>query len=199
MGDGPTKPASYRFGNFELDTRSGELRKNGTRIRLQDQPLQILLLLLEHAGELVTREQIQKKLWASDTFVDFDNAINSAMRKLREALNDDSGDPRFIETFARRGYRFVAAVSTAPVKAPESPNGSVSEPAPVPAAEETKTTQATHRARWLMAGAALALIAAGLGTAWWIRNSGSGTEAELKVTPLTSYPGSQQYPSFSPD
>jgi DNA-binding response OmpR family regulator len=93
MGDGPTKPSSYRFASFELDTRSGELRKNGTRIRLQDQPQQILLLLLEHSGEVVTREQIQHKLWPPDTYVDYDNAINSAMRKLREALGDDSGDP----------------------------------------------------------------------------------------------------------
>jgi DNA-binding winged helix-turn-helix (wHTH) protein len=95
------------FALLVLDKRSGELRMNETRIRLQDQPLQILVLLLEHAGELVTREQIQKRLWASDTFVDFNTAINSAMRKLREALSDNSGDPRFIETMARRGYRFI--------------------------------------------------------------------------------------------
>ena len=107
MRDDGTRPSVYRFGNFDLDTRSGELRKNGTRIRLQDQPLQILLLLLQHAGELVTRAQIQNKLWPPGTYVDRDNAINSAMRKLREALGDDSGDPRFIETFARRGYRFI--------------------------------------------------------------------------------------------
>jgi Tol biopolymer transport system component/DNA-binding winged helix-turn-helix (wHTH) protein len=199
MRDGETQPASYRFGNFELDTRPGELRKNGTRIRLQDQPLQILRLLLENAGELVTREQIQKKFWASDTFVDFDNAINSAMRKLREALSDDSRNPRFIETFARRGYRFIAPVSVVPSKAPVSLYASVPAPPPAPVTEEAKSPGVSLRPRWVIGAAALVLIAAGLGVAWWLRNSEITPVAELKVTPLTSYPGYQDFPSFSPD
>ena len=86
-------PKAYRFGVFELDVGPGELRKHGTRIKLQEQPLQILVLLLEHAGELVTREQIQNRLWPPGTYVDYDNAINSAMRKLREALGDASEIP----------------------------------------------------------------------------------------------------------
>src|SRR5437763_7522227 len=103
---------AYRFGAFELDTRSGDLRKLGIRIKLQEQPREILLLLLDNAGEVVTREQIQKHLWPDTTFVDFDNAINSAVRKLRDALGDTAEDTRFIETVARRGYRFIAPVST---------------------------------------------------------------------------------------
>ena len=94
------RPAAFQFGAFQLDVLNGELRKHGIKIKLQEQPLQILVLLLEHPGEVVTREQIQHKLWPPDTYVDYDNAINSAMRKLRDALGDDS---EFIETMARRG------------------------------------------------------------------------------------------------
>src|SRR5437763_16466281 len=109
---------AYRFGAFELYTRSGDLRKRGIRIKLQDQPREILLLLLDKAGEVVTREQIQKHLWPDSTFVDFDNAINSAVRKLRDALGDTAENPRFIEMLARRGYRFIAPVSSSAENAP---------------------------------------------------------------------------------
>src|SRR5690242_9418635 len=101
-----------RFGVFELDQWSGELRKHGVRIKLQEQPFQILALLLHHPGEMVSREDIRHKLWPENTFVDFDNAISSAVRKLREALGDSAENPRFIETVARHGYRFIASVSS---------------------------------------------------------------------------------------
>src|SRR4051812_18123035 len=101
----------FHFGVFELDLRLRELRKRGIRIKIQEQPLQILALLIDCPGEVVTREQIQKKLWDGDTFVDFDNAINSAIRKMRDALGDTSENPRFVETVARRGYRFIAPVT----------------------------------------------------------------------------------------
>jgi len=102
-----------RFGVFELDLRAGELRKHGLRIRLQEQPFQVLALLLESPGEVVTREELQKKLWPADTFVDFDHGLNKAINKLREALGDSAESPRFVETVARRGYRFLAEVKTA--------------------------------------------------------------------------------------
>jgi TolB-like protein/DNA-binding winged helix-turn-helix (wHTH) protein/Tfp pilus assembly protein PilF len=101
---------SVRFGVYEFDLRSGELRKHGIRIKLQEQPCQILSILLEHRGEMVTREELQRRLWPSDTFVDFDHSLNTAVMRLREALNDSSENPRFIETLPRRGYRFVAPV-----------------------------------------------------------------------------------------
>ena len=101
-----------RFGSFELDLEQGKLSKSGIRIRLQDQPLQILTLLLEHPGQLVTREEIRQKLWSRDTFVEFDDALNTAVRKLRAALNDSADNPRFLETVPRRGYRFIAPVSS---------------------------------------------------------------------------------------
>jgi DNA-binding winged helix-turn-helix (wHTH) protein len=104
-------PRRFRFGSFELDVRSGELRKQGRRIRLQDQPLQVLTMLLEHSGEVVTREELQKRLWPADTFVDFDHGLNKAINKIREALADSAGSPRFVETVPRRGYRFLADVT----------------------------------------------------------------------------------------
>jgi TolB-like protein/DNA-binding winged helix-turn-helix (wHTH) protein/Tfp pilus assembly protein PilF len=108
-----------RFGVFELDLRAGELRKNGSRIRLQEQPFQVLAMLLEHAGEVVSREELQKKLWPADTFVDFDHGLNKVINKIREALGDSAGSPRFVETVARRGYRFLVEVrvsDAAPVR-----------------------------------------------------------------------------------
>ena len=102
-----------RFGVFELDLRAGELRKHGLRVRLQEQPFQVLAMLVGHPGEVVTREELQKKLWPADTFVDFDHGLNKAISKIREALGDSAESPRFVETVARRGYRFLADVKTA--------------------------------------------------------------------------------------
>src|SRR5882724_11433090 len=99
------------FGLFELDLQARELRKSGIRIKLQDQPFQILASLLERPGEIVSREELQKRLWPADTFVDFNLSLNSAVKKLRQALNDDSDNPRFIETLYRRGYRFIGPVN----------------------------------------------------------------------------------------
>ena len=99
-----------RFGVFAVDLAAGELRKNGVRIRLQEQPFQMLAYLLEHPGEVVTREELSQKLWPADTFVDFDHSLNTAVNKLREALGDSASSPRFVETLARRGYRFLAPV-----------------------------------------------------------------------------------------
>ena len=99
-----------RFGVFELDLAAGELRKHGTKLRLQEQPFQVLALLLERAGDVVTREELRQKLWPADTFVDFDHSLNTAVNKLRETLGDSASSPRYIETLARRGYRFIAPV-----------------------------------------------------------------------------------------
>ena len=99
-------PQVIRFSTFELDVRAGELRKQGVKIRLQDQPLRILEMLLAHPEQVVTREELRSKLWPSDTFVDFDHGLNKAINKLREALGDSAEAPRFIETVPKRGYRF---------------------------------------------------------------------------------------------
>ena len=107
----PSKFETVRFGVFELDLRSRELRKKGVRIKLQEQPLQVLQLLLEKPGDLVTREELRQRIWPSDTFVDFEGGVYNAVKKLREALGDTAGTPRFIETLPRRGYRFLAPVN----------------------------------------------------------------------------------------
>jgi cholera toxin transcriptional activator len=102
-----------RFGVFEADLAAGELRKKGLKIRLQDQPFQVLAALLARPGEAVTREQLRERIWPSDTFVDFDHSLNTAVNKIREALGDSAANPRFVETLAKRGYRFIAPVQPA--------------------------------------------------------------------------------------
>src|ERR1700687_5226419 len=106
-------PNSVQFGLFEVDLQARELRKAGVKIKLNDQPFQVLTVLLERPGEVVTREELQTRLWPADTFVDFDLSLNSAVKKLRQALGDESDNPRFVETLYRRGYRFIAPVSAA--------------------------------------------------------------------------------------
>jgi cholera toxin transcriptional activator len=124
-----------RFSVFEADLAAGELRKNGARIRLQEQPFQVLTLLLQNAGQVVTRDELREKIWPADTFVDFDHSLNTAVNKIREALGDSASSPRFVETLARRGYRFIVAVdviatATTISAAAESGSGGGGEPAP---------------------------------------------------------------------
>src|SRR5580692_2366453 len=113
----------YRFGIFEVDSTTGELRRKGVRVKLHSQPFQVLLMLVERPGEIVTREEICRELWPDGTFVDYEHSVNSAVNRLREALGDKATNPRFIETLARRGYRFVAPVdridpASAPIPTP---------------------------------------------------------------------------------
>lgn len=160
-----------RFGQYEVDFRAGELLKNGRKIRLQDQPLQVLAMLLESPGEAVTREELRRKLWPGDTFVDFDHGLNNAINRLREALNDSADDPRFIETLPRRGYRFIADVNSEPDPevGPEAAVGMVdprvtTEPSS-PTTPETNEAEAppaqpVHPGikSWLVMGAAFACV-----------------------------------------
>ena len=110
MNDSNARPRLLRFGVFEVDLRTAELRKQGLKVKLHGQPFQILALLLERPGELVTREEIRAKLWPGDAFIDFEHSVNSSIKKLREALGDDAAAPRFVETLPRHGYRFIAPV-----------------------------------------------------------------------------------------
>lgn len=110
-----------RFGVFEVDLAAGVLRRNGTRIRLQEQPFQVLTALLQNAGQIVTREDLRKKIWPADTFVDFDHSLNTAVNKIRESLGDSASNPRFVETLARRGYRFIAPVDSVSAPSKEYP------------------------------------------------------------------------------
>jgi TolB-like protein/DNA-binding winged helix-turn-helix (wHTH) protein/Flp pilus assembly protein TadD len=152
----PASPG-YRFGAFEIDPRAGELRKHGIRIKLQDQPFQVLVMLLERPGEVVTREELRQKLWPADTFVDFDHGLNSAINKLREALGDSADAPRFIETLPRRGYRFTGVVE--PLGQPVVAGVVAGESHQEPAAPPYAAPQARPGMRWVLALGVLAVIA----------------------------------------
>ncbi|HEX6805042.1 MAG TPA: winged helix-turn-helix domain-containing protein [Terriglobales bacterium] len=156
-----------RFATFEVDLERGELRKNGLKIRLQDQPFQVLALLLKYPGEVVTREELRDSVWPQDTFVDFDHALNTAVKKIRAALGDDADNPRFLETVPRRGYRFIAPLERETATAPEPVL--ISPAPPAPRAETSRTF------------AIIGVIAVGLvvlGLAWkvvpWHRDDANG-------------------------
>lgn len=135
----PRPAARFRFGAFEADAVTGELRRQGVRIKLNAQPFQVLIMLLERPGDLLTREEISRRLWPDGTFVDYEHGVNSAVNRIREALGDTASSPRFVETLARRGYRFVASVerigpselaeagAAAPIEAPSDQNDPESE------------------------------------------------------------------------
>src|SRR6266496_2965726 len=134
-------PVVYRFGLFEADSRTGELRRQGRPLKVRGRPFDILLLLLRRAGDVVTRDELRQNLWPVDTFVDFDHGLNSAVNRLREALGDSAENPRFVETLPKRGYRFVAPIEVpvalagpappdvVPVLEPSSPVGAAATPA----------------------------------------------------------------------
>ena len=138
----PSNRRIVRFGIFELDLSAGELRKNGVKLRLQGQPFQVLTLLLDRSGEVVTREELQQKLWPSDTFVDFDHSLNTAINKVREALGDSASSPRYVETLARRGYRFIAPVQREPEN-PGEPAAEIAAPAVVSASPSSSPSSRT--------------------------------------------------------
>src|SRR4051812_22067235 len=178
-----------RFGLFELDLARGVLMKQGRTIKLQEQPLRILAILLENPGQTVTREQLKQALWAADTFVDFDRGLNAAMTKLRQALGDSADNPRFIETQARRGYRFIAPVA-APVEAV------------VVADTVASKSRFTRRSVTRVFTGALLLLLIGAGILYYRdRRDQRGSVAELlpHPVPLTTYPGFQWMPTFSPE
>jgi len=176
LGDGNRL---VRFGAFELDLQSGELRKRGLRTRLTPQSFQVLVLLLEHRGEVVTREALRQRLWPADTFVDFDMGLSSAVKKLREALGDSAENPRFVETVPRRGYRFIAAI----------------EPAPAPTPDRVTRRSWVWRSPAALAVVVAALVAleAGGGRRWLARSfaspAGSGPIKSIAVLPLENLSG----------
>jgi TolB-like protein/DNA-binding winged helix-turn-helix (wHTH) protein/Flp pilus assembly protein TadD len=182
-----------RFGVFELDLRAGELRKHGLRVRLQEQPLQVLAKLLEHPGEVVTREELQKKLWPADTFVDFDHGLNKTINKIRDALGDSADSPRFVETVARRGYRFIAEVKVAdavPVRGPEVVTQALAhmEAGEREVTGKPATTKPTRRAvHWKISGFAVVLVMGSLIT-WNLYSSRHPSHSirSLAVLPLES-------------
>jgi DNA-binding winged helix-turn-helix (wHTH) protein len=160
-------PAKIRFGVFELDNDAMELRKHGVPIRLQEQPFRVLAMLAERPGQIITREQLQERIWG-DTFVDFEHSLNKAINRVREALNDNAGTPQYIETVPRRGYRFIAPVTTPPQTEAEGPI--VSEPRPAPAS--AKPIYYRSRSRIVLITAltmVIVLAAIGITTVTWLK------------------------------
>jgi DNA-binding winged helix-turn-helix (wHTH) protein len=173
------------FDRFEVDLRSGELRKNGHKVRLQAQPFQLLVLLLERPSEAVTRDEIRRKLWNADTFVDFDHSLGTAINKIREALGDSAQHPRFIETLPRRGYRFIGEIAP-----PEQP--------PVPAEASRQEKDRSKRLPVLAGISAIVLCVFALIYVY----SGARKKPELApstATPFTAFPGEEISPASSPD
>lgn len=135
----------YKFGLYEVNLQSGELFRNGQKLRLQEQPFQVLVAMLERPTEVVTREELRQRLWPSDTFVDFDHSLNTAINKLRDALGDGAGNPRFIETLPRRGYRFIAPVQTlGETTEPPVPDAAATQPTGSPGALATELPHIPH-------------------------------------------------------
>ncbi len=184
MGAGGSE--RLRFGDYEFDSQSGTLFRDGWPVKIQPQPLQVLGVLLERPGEIVTREQLRTRVWGDATFVEFDQGLNYCIRQVRLALREGASKPQYIETLPKQGYRFIAPVEGLATPAPIP----VSAPIPVPAAR--------RRGWWWPAGAGLLIVAAGCAL-WLLNRPGKATEAVPLPVPLTTYPGYQMSPSFSPE
>jgi DNA-binding winged helix-turn-helix (wHTH) protein len=198
MSELPQFAQIFRFGIFEVDPTRGELRKHGSRIRLQEQPFQILVYLLDRAGELVSRDELCHKVWPPDTFVDFEQGLGTAIKKLRQSLGDDADAPRYIETLPKRGYRFIAAVEKSAGRSevrPDQVSGAVPQLGPKASIPEAVAKPASHY--WLIGSIAMVGLAL-LAVAFWLTKP----EAVISVagiSPVTSYPGDEREPSMSPD
>ena len=178
----PPHPRFYRFGTFQLDVQSGELRRSGVKVRLPGQSFQVLVRLLERPGEVVTRDELRRLLWPADTFVDFDEGLNAAVKKLRAALGDSAENPRFVETLPRRGYRFLCPVTTASA-APEAP-----------------VAVAPRKRSWPRWVPVLVLVAAGLSAAtilWLRRPPAAAPIRSIAVLPLRNLSNDPEQEYFS--
>ncbi len=212
MGTSTASTRIIRFGVFEVDLNAAELRKGGLRVKLPEQPFQILTVLLEKPRELVTREELRNRLWQSDTFVDFDHGVNNAVMRLREVLGDSSDSPRFIETVPRRGYRFIAHVDESPWSAPSfTPRQPESQKQATPTTEDPAATPALSpssiqqgvkgRRRLIIAGiVAIAIFAVAL--AWRYLATQTGTSdvrqsTSVVVLPLENLSGDQEQDYFA--
>ena len=212
MGTSTASTRIIRFGVFEVDLNAAELRKGGLRVKLPEQPFQILTVLLEKPGELVTREELRNRLWQSDTFVDFDHGVNNAVMRLREVLGDSSDSPRFIETVPRRGYRFIAHVDESPWSASSStPQQSESQklaipttedPAIAPALSPSSIQQGVKRHRTLIVVGVVAIVLFAVAVTWRYLTTQTGTSnvrqsTSVVVLPLENLSGDQEQDYFA--
>lgn len=189
MSNTEPAPSLIRFDSFEVDLRAGEVRKRGYRIRVQDQPLRVLEILLEHPGQVVTRDELQRAIWPSDTFVDFDRGLNNAVKRLREALGDSAEQPRYVETIPRRGYRFIAPLTEIAGRVPQ-------------VRPQVRTTAFAHPKRWLAASGSVLLVATLVAAMYIRRPKASLTQAAagkimLAVLPFENLSGDAEQEYFS--
>ena len=183
MDERPPAPRRLSFGVFDLDLGAGELRKHGLRVRLQRQPFEVLALLIARAGDVVTREELQRTLWPANTFVDFDHGLNKAINKIREALGDSAEAPRFVETVARRGYRFLADVKVAPDRA-----------VPVAAPDEVRRPRRT----WTIAASIVGIVVMSVaGWGYWRASRSGPAMRSLAVLPLENLSSDQSQEYFA--
>ena len=187
MDNGDGSAQIVRFGQFEADLKTGELRRGGVKVPLQGQPFQVCAILLLRSGELVTREELRKQVWPEDTFVDFDHALNTAITKIRLALGDEADNPRFVETLPRRGYRFIA-----PVVKPSSQE-------PAPHATKARTGGFAAKTRPISIAAGLLVLLFGVGIWRFARNRTQGALPPVEVVPLSALAGFESDPAFSHD
>jgi len=185
-----------RFGVFEVNLRAGEVRRQGVKIKLQDQPFHVLAMLLERPGELVTREELRDRIWPAGIYLDYEKSVSKAINKIREALGDSSENPRFIETLPRRGYRFLGPVE----------GGQAAKPSTLPLSrspEDLKPVASSWSRRHLIWGVLASLaLAITVSVSIWILGKRPPREPGLSAliaVPLTTYPGHQSFPAFSPD
>jgi Tol biopolymer transport system component/DNA-binding winged helix-turn-helix (wHTH) protein len=174
-------PRVLRFGTFEVDIPAGELRKNGIKLRLQEQPLQVLCMLIEHSGEVVTREELRKRLWPADTFVDFDHGLNAAIKRLRDALGDSAENPRFVETVTRRGYRFMGISET---------------PEATPSVRPRRWRRLFTKTIAVLGGLTVCALALFL---LYYRHGLRSNAGHPAITPVVTNVGEKYTPSLSPD
>jgi eukaryotic-like serine/threonine-protein kinase len=189
------------FGPFELNASTGELRKRGVRVRLPGQPFQILLLLLSHSGETVTRDQLREHIWSDGTFVDFEAGLNAAMAKLRRALGDSADNPRYIETVSGRGYRFLAKLDSLASDEPATHTSCGAPRAPENTSEIGKQVDLIRKHsrpwRWFAVTLSCAVLSAAL--AWWLHGSHPSPPSLWHLAPLTTSAALEDWPSLSPD
>jgi len=220
MSSPASKNVIVSFGPFEANLATQELHKFGTRLRVPNQSFQILALLLDRPGQLVTRDELRQKLWPSDTFVEYDQGLNAAVNRLRDALGDSAEKPRYVETLPRRGYRFLASVkvnaeSDEPSSARSDNSPPPSAPTAVAAGNPPSTTTSpsvepakaiglsnAHRTKLLVAAVVMFSICILSFTAalLWVRSNSKPQDfSSVKLAPLTSLPGQEVAPTFSPD
>ena len=205
---------SVRFKNFEFDLLTRELHRNGRLIKLHGHPIEVLAILLERHGELVTREELQKKLWPKGTFVDFEQILNNSIRMLREALGDRAEAPQHIETLPRLGYRFIAGVTTTPElpNGAAKSNGEATEPQNnangLAQVAESQASGPLRKRRLLIAGTVVGLaVAVSAASVVYLQKRhaaipnqiGGQTVLEFKIEPITNAPGTAKLPAFSPN